>query len=332
MRLTLTLACNAYDRTLALQTGAIAPEGIALNYVQLSSGELFERQARHAEFDVAEFSLSTHALLHARGDRRLVGLPVFPSRRFRHSDIYIHTGAGIREPRELIGKRIGTAEYQQTAAVWQRGMLHHDHGVTPESVEWCLAPLNTPGPYEERISFELPPTIRTRTMPPTESLDSLLARGEIDAVIASRPPRSFARGADSVARLFPDYQPVEVAYYRRTGIFPIMHMVVLKREVYERAPWIAQSLYKAFVQAKAAGAERLREIGPSFAGLPWLQKHLEETDALLGTDPYPYGLQPNRAVLATFLQYSREQGLLDRTIAVEDLFAPETHDTAGAHA
>ncbi|HZS02518.1 MAG TPA: ABC transporter substrate-binding protein [Chloroflexota bacterium] len=332
MKLSLTLACNVYDRTFALLTGAVAPEGIDLNVVVLEPGELFRRQARHAEFDVAEFSVSTHTILQAQGDRRLVGLPVFLSRRFRHSDFYVSTAAGIRAPHDLLGKRIGVMEYQATAMVWQRGVLHHEYGVPADQVEWLFGAYDRPGTFEERIPITLPERFRTRVIPSSESLDGLLARGEIEALIGTHPPRSVRAGTGAVARLFPNYQEVEVEYYRRTGIFPLMHMVVMKREVYERAPWIAMSLYKAFVQAKQVGYERLREVGPSVSMLPWLHQHLEEADALLGPNPYAYGLQANRPVVEAFVQYSHEQGLIDRPLAVEDLFAAETLDTADAEA
>lgn len=324
MKLQLTLACTLYDRTVGLLDGTVQPEGIELNYVQVPPFELFQRQARHAEFDVSEFSLATHAVLLARGDRRLVAIPAFVSRKFRHQDIYVNTRAGIAGPRDLLGKRVGVMEYQQTAAVWIRGMLQHEYGVPPDQVEWFTGMLNAPGRYTERIPLTLPPDIRLHYIPEHTCLDELLDRGELDALLGAQAPLSFKRGSPNVARLFPDARQVEVEYSRKTGIFPIMHLVVIKRELYERHPWIASSLYGAFLRAKQDGERRLRESGVLFCALPWLLQHLEERDRLLGPDPFSYGLEQNLGLLETFLQYCHEQGLTQRRLQVADLFARET--------
>jgi len=325
MRLQLTFACGQYDRVIALQDGSISPEGIDLNFVPMLPTELFRRQARHAEFDVAEFSLSTHAILADQGDRRLVGIPVFPSRRFRHSEFFVNTGAGIREPRDLIGKRMGVMEYQQTAAIWMRALLQHDYGVRPDQIEWYFGGYDKPENYTERVPIELPSGVHSTTIASHQSLDQLLDQGEIDALMGPTAPPSFLRGSPSVARLFPNHREAEIEFYRRTSIFPIMHMVVIKREVYEKAPWVAESLYKAFVAAKAEGRSRLRRSGHLYCSLPWLRVHLEETDALLGGDPFVYGLEENRKLLETFVDYSLEQGMIGRALTVDELFAPETH-------
>jgi 4,5-dihydroxyphthalate decarboxylase len=323
-KLQLSLACGLYDRTLPLVDGAAAPDGIDLNFLAVPPGELFRRQARHAEFDVSEFSLSTYAMLQARGDRRLVAIPVFPSRMFRHAYIFVNSRAGIREPRDLVGRRIGTMEYQQTAAVWMRGLLEHEYAVPPDSVTWYFGGYDEPAPFTARVPVELPPGVRAQTIPSEASLNQMLVDGEIDALMGARPPRAFREGAPGVARLFPNPQQVELDYYRRTGIFPIMHTVVVKREIYERAPWVAVSLYKAFVEAKAIGHQRLTLSNAVHCSLPWLLLQLEELQATMGSDPFPYGLDENRAVLETFLQYALEQGLLERALTVDELFAPET--------
>lgn len=325
MKLNLTLACGMYDRTVALQIGTVAPEGINLNYLEMGPGEIFRRQARHAEFDVSEMSLATYAILCSQGDRRLVGIPVFPSRRFRHSDIFINTEAGIREPKDLAGKRMGAMEYQQTAAVWIRGILQDDYGVSADQMEWYFGGYNEPMDYTSRIPVTLPPNVHTTTISNQQSLDQMLERGEIDALIGTAAPRSFKQGSPHVARLFPDYRAVEIDYYRRSGIFPIMHTVVIKREVYEQAPWVAASLYKAFEKAKAMAVRRVRDVGTLFYSLPWLTAHLEELDALMGSDPFAYGLEENRSLLETFLRYPVEQGLASRPLTPDELFAPETH-------
>lgn len=325
MKLSLTLACNLYDRTVPLLGGLVAPEGIDLTYLVMEPSQIFRRQARRAEFDVAEFSLATYAVLHSRGDRRLVAIPVFPSRRFRHSNIYVNTAAGVHEPKDLAGKRVGAQEYQQTAGVWARGILQHEHGVGADQMEWYFGAYNEPEPFVERIPIQLPPQIHTRTIAGDQCLDQMLERGEIDALVGSAIPASLRRGSPHVARLFPDFREHEVAYYRRTSIFPIMHTVVIKREIYERAPWVAVSLYKAFERSKALAVRRLWNAETLFAALPWLAAHLEETEAIVGRDPFVYGLDANRHVLQPFLQYCHEQGLTERPLAAEGLFAPETH-------
>jgi len=324
MKLNLTLACGLYDRTMALQTGSVSPEGIDLNYLIMNGpGELLRRQARYAEFDVSEFSLSTHVILHSRGDRRMVAIPVFPSRKFRHSDIYINKNAGIREPKDLVGKKVGALSYQQTAAVWIRGALEHDYGVPADQVEWHFGGYNEPMNYTERIPITLPPNVRTKKIS-DRSLSDMLESGEISALIGSSPPRSFQTGSPKVARLFPNYQEIELDYYRRTGIFPIMHIIVIKREIYEKAPWVAVSLYKAFARAKAAGMRRLEYGATLFCSLPWLGVNLQEVRKHMGKDPFSYGVEENRKVLETLLEYSYEQGLISQRQKVEELFVRET--------
>ncbi|MBI2911459.1 MAG: ABC transporter substrate-binding protein [Chloroflexi bacterium] len=329
MKLHLTLACNLYDRTVPLLGGLVSPDGIDLNYLVLEPTEIFRRQARHAEFDVAEFSLATLAVLLARGDRRLVAIPVFPSRRFRHSNIYVNTAAGIRSPEDLAGTRVGAQEYQQTAGVWARGILQHDYGVGADQMEWYFGAYNAPEPFVERTPLRLPPRIHMRTVGADQCLDQMLERGEIDALIGSALPASLRRGSPHVTRLFPDFREQEAAYYRRTNIFPIMHTVVIKREIYEQAPWVAASLYKAFERSKAMAVRRLWNAETLFVALPWLAAHVEETEAIFGRDPFVYGLEANRHVLEPFLQYCHEQGLTDRALTIEDLFAPETHGEIG---
>jgi 4,5-dihydroxyphthalate decarboxylase len=329
MKLNLTLACGLYDRTLPLYDGAVTVEGVDLNFVPMEPSELFRRQGRHAEFDVAEFSLSTYTILHAQGDRRMVALPVFPSRHFRHGDIYVNTRAGIREPKDLIGKRVGTMEYQQTAAVWMRAHLQHDFGVAPDQIEWYFGGYYAPEHYAERVPVDLPPGVRHHTIPDQQSLDQLLDLGEIQAVMGAGAPPSFMRGSPNVARLFPDYPRREHEYYQRTGIFPIMHTLVIKRDIYERAPWLAGALLKGFYQAKAVGYRRLARHGTLYVTLPWLRAHLEEVQEVMGPDPFAYGLEENRKQLETFLQHMLEQGLIPRALSPDELFAVEARD--GVH-
>ena len=324
MRRQITLACAVYDRTIALADSSVAAEGLDINFVPLPHGELFRRQGRFAEFDAAEFSLATYAVLRGRGDRRLIGIPVFPSRMFRHSSVYVNTSSGIRTPKDLIGKRVGTQEYQQTAGVWLRGILADEYGVAPRDLHWFFGAYDQPGRYDPRVQLRLPVDVRTETIPPTRSLDELLQAGEIDALTGAQPPVSFSRGAPNVARLFPEYEQEEREYFKHTRIFPIMHLVVIRREVYEQAPWVATSLYKAFLRAKDQARRRLSYPGATFVMLPWLIRHLDATREVMGEDPYAYGVEANRKALETFLRYCTEQGLVEGSLNVEELFAPET--------
>jgi len=326
MRLPLTLACGLYDRTYGLRDGTVPVEGVDLNFLPMMPVETFRRQARHAEFDASEFSLSTFMILHARGDRRFVGVPVYPSRRFRHEHVWVNAGAGIRAPADLKGRRVGVQEFVQTAALWVRGFLHDDHGVGVGDVEWHFGGYNEPDPhFTPRIELTLPAGVRARVIPGDRCLDAMLERGELDAILPALPA-SFRRGSPNVRRLFPDFRAAEEDYFRRTRIFPIMHVVVVKRQIYEKAPWVAQALYKAFVQARDLAIRRLTTSPPLHATLPWLTDHLEATRRVMGDDYWSYGLAENRHVLETAARHASEQGLLATPIErVDDLFAPETH-------
>jgi len=326
MKLPVTLACGLYDRTYGLHDGSVQVEGVDLNFLPMMPVETFRRQARHAEFDASEFSLSTFMALHSRGDRRFVGIPVYPSRRFRHEHVWVNARAGIRSPQDLKGKRIGVQEFVQTAALWIRGFLQHDYGVLTSDIDWYFGGYNEPDPhFRPRIELDLPPEVKVRVIPGDQCIDAMLDRGDLDAALPALPA-SFRRGSPNVARLFPDFRGVEEEYYRRTGIFPIMHVVVVRREVYERNPWVVQALYKGFVQAKELAIRRLTTSPPLHATLPWLTDHIEATRRVMGTDYWSYGLAENRHVLEAAAQYAWEQGLLARPIErIDDLFAPESH-------
>jgi 4,5-dihydroxyphthalate decarboxylase len=218
-------------------------------------------------------------------------------------------------------------EYQQTAGVWIRGILEDEYGVTPDQIEWYFGGYNEPKNYTERVPVTLPSNVRNLTISNQKSLDEMLDHGEIDAAIGATPPQSFRSHSPNVARLFPDFMKVELDYFKRTGIFPIMHMVVIKRQIYEKAPWVAASLYKALVRAKIQGKRHMefQYGGGLFCSLPWLWSHLEETRAQMGSDPFQYGMEENRSVLDTFLNYSHRQGMIGKRLTVEELFAPETH-------
>lgn len=324
-KLSLTLACGDYDRTRALWDGTVSPEGIDLNYIALPVEEIFWRMVRHREFDASEMSLSSYLMQQARGDTSFIAIPVFPSRQFRHNAIFVHVGAGIQRPQDLAGKRVGLPEYQMTAVVWVKGILQHDYGVPPEQIRWFVGGQEIPG-REERVPFPFPRGLHIEPIPPQETLNDMLERGDLDAFIGSRMPSCFLRGSSQVRRLFQDFRTVEQDYYRRTGIFPIMHTVVLRRELYQAHPWVARSLYKAFSQAKELCQEAMYSTSVLRYSLPWLVAEIEEAKELFGADWWPYGVEPNRHTVATLIQYAQEQGLIDRPLALDDLFAPTTFD------
>ncbi len=325
--LDLTFACWNYDRTGALREGRVRPEGITLNCLDLPVEETFFRMLRHREFDAAEMSLSSYVMSLFNADPPFVAIPAFPSRVFRHSSIFVHAGSGIGEARDLIGRRVGNPEYQLTANVWIRGILADHHGVPVDSVVYRTGGQEAPGRIE-KASLDLPGRIRVVPIGAEQTLSQLLVDGEIDALYSPRIPRPFAERDPRVRRLFPDVIAAERAYFQTSEIFPIMHVVVVRRDVYEAYPWVAQSLYKAFVAAKGEVFDRLYDSSALRFMLPWLNQHLEQTRELLGDDYWSYGLQANRETLATFLRYHHEQGLSPRLLRPEDLFAPEATESA----
>jgi 4,5-dihydroxyphthalate decarboxylase len=315
--LRLTFACGPYDRTQALRDGSIRPEGIELTYLTLQPAEIFWRMLQYREFDVSEMSLSNYTTLVSGGNSPFIAIPVFPSRVFRHGYFFINTKAGIRSPADLKGKRGGVPEYSMTAAVYMRGLLEHEYGVKPSDVEWVQG-------RADRLGHSLPPDIKLTQAPAGAELGDLLERGEIDFMMTANNPLSFRRGSPNVQRLFPNYAEVEKDYYRRTKIYPIMHTVVIRREIYDRDPWVALSLYKAFCRAKEQSYRLVAETGSPKASFAWLQPLLEEEQAIIGPDWYPYGIGPNRETIEALLQYTHEHGLTDRRIKIDELFAPAT--------
>ncbi|HXF54726.1 MAG TPA: ABC transporter substrate-binding protein [Hyphomicrobiaceae bacterium] len=320
-RLQLSFACWNYDRTRALQDGSVRPEGIDLNFLEMPVEETFFRMVRHREFDVSEMSLSSYCVTLFKDPQPFVAIPVFTSRLFRHSCIYVNAKAGIREPKDLIGKRIGVPEYQMTAAVWIRGILAEHFGVPVDSVTYFTGGEEEPGrPEKQRL--ELPASIKVVPIPPEKTLARMLAAGEIDALHTSRMPST--HDGKTVVRLFPNFLEVERAYYKQTGIFPIMHTVAVRRELYERHRWVVQSLYKAFLEAQRRTYLDLKQTNMLQAMVPWLHAHVEEAVREMGEDYWPYGVQNNRTTLETFLRYHHGQGLSRRLLKAEELFAPET--------
>jgi 4,5-dihydroxyphthalate decarboxylase len=322
-KLQLTIACSNYDRTRAIADGRVAIDGIEPIWLAPPVEEIFFRMLRHREFDAAELSLSSYVLSLFAENPPLIAIPVFPSRVFRHSCIFVHRESGIREPKDLVGKRVGVPEYQMTAGVWIRGILSDDYNVPVASVRYFHGGEEEPG-RTEKIPLSLPPAIHLEPIGAGKTLSAMLETGEIDALYTARMPSSFVSKSGKVRRLFENYEEIEKDHYSRTKIFPIMHVIAIRRDVCNKSPWIAQSLFKAFARAKEIAAAELYESGALTVMLPWLVRHVEKTRELMGADFWPYGIAPNKHTLETFLRYSCEQGLAKRFLKPEELFAPES--------
>jgi 4,5-dihydroxyphthalate decarboxylase len=322
-KLRLSLCCWNYDRTRALQDGRVQPDGIDLTYLDMPVEETFFRMLRHQEFDVAELSLSSYTVSLFKEKKNFIAIPVFPSRFFRHSCIYVNAKAGIKEPKDLVGRKIGNPEYQMTAPVWIRGILQDEYGVPVDGQTYYTGGEEEPN-RPEKLKLDLPPNIKVQPIGARDTLAAMLRDGGIDAFYTARMPSTYRTGGGTVKRLFENYMEVEQAYYRKTGIFPIMHTVAIKRSVYEKHPWVAMSLYKAFVEAQRLTYDDLYVTAALKTMLPWLTKHVEDARALMGDDFWPYGFEPNRKTLETFLRYHHEQGLSKTLLEPEELFAPET--------
>ncbi|GAA3886507.1 ABC transporter substrate-binding protein [Leifsonia kafniensis] len=321
MKKTVTLACGDYDRTSALSTGRVQAEGLELNVLNLPVEEIFYRTAVYGEFDVSEMSLSSYTLTLER-KREFVAIPVFPSRAFRHNGVYVNADAGINTPKDLIGKTVGVAEYQMTATVWIRGFLAEDYGVPVDSVAYRTGGLHSPGRHE-KIAIT-PPGIDIAPIAEGRTLAEMLVSGEIDALHTPRVPQPYLDGNPKVRRLWENTEEEELAYFQRTGIFPIMHVVVIRRDVYEANRWMASSLVKAFTAAKQLVTDRAEETAALSSMLPFSYLAARKAREVMGDDYWSYGLEPNRATLAAFLRYSYDQGLITKHYEPEDLFAPET--------
>lgn len=321
-RLRLAFACGDYDRTRALYEGTVRPDGIDLTYLRLPVEETFFRMMRHREFEVAELSLSSYVKSLDLDPAPFVALPVYPSRMFRHGGIFVNSASGIEKPQDLRGKVVGTPEWQLTAGVWIRGILADRHDVPIDSVEYRTGGQETPGRIE-KAAVDLGGRVRIEPVPEGATLSAMLADGGIDALYSPRVPSSFRPGGP-VRRLFDDPVAAEKEYFAATGVFPIMHVVVVRRDVYEQYPWVAQSLTKALHLAKQQAMANLYDSSALRFTLPWLIPAVEEARALLGADYWSYGLAANEETLATFLRYHHEQGLSRRRYEPKELFAPES--------
>lgn len=319
----LSLACTRSDRTRPILDGHVRVQGCSLTMIPGEPEEIFRRALRDRAFDIAELSMGSHIVTTARGDSGYVGIPVFPSRAFRHSGIFVRTDRGIAAPEDLKGRRVGLPEYQQTAAMWVRGMLADRHGVAPEDVEWVVGSQEQAG-GTERVAVALPDRIRVERIGPTQTLNAMLAAGEIDALVTPRPPSCFVQRSSPVNRLFPDYPSVEAEYFRATRFFPIMHCLAVRRDVAEAHPWLPVELFRAFALAKAGALAELVLNNVLRVSLPWVAAHYEATRAVLGPNPWPYGFAANRDEVAAMTRYAAGDGLAARTVDPAELFHPST--------
>jgi len=326
-RLSLTFACGFYDRTVALRTGDVRPEGIDLNYLPIEAPrEIFDRMVGQQEFDVSELSASEYICLTSAGKSPFVAIPVFPSRAFRHSFIYINTKSGIRTPKDLEGKRVGVALYTQTAAIYIRGHLAQQYGVDLSTIHWVQGAVEQAGTHGKPHALPLLKPVDLVQSDSPHSLGDLLATGEIDALIGSRRPLTLGTHPD-VARLFPDFRDVEREFYLQTKIFPIMHLVAIRKDIYEKNRWVANSLYKAFVEAKNFALERMHFSGAQSTMMPWHSAAVDEIDTIFGGDPWPYGIEENRPTLDAFMKMMVDQHFIPKALPIDDLFVP----LPGAH-
>jgi 4,5-dihydroxyphthalate decarboxylase len=319
--LKLTLACWDYDRTRPLIDGRVRAEGIDLEIKVMRPREIFPRMLEEKEFEVSELSLGSYAGLIGRGDCPFVAVPVALSKIFRHSCIYVRTDAGIRTPHDLRGKQVGTTQLGSTATIFMNGMLQHEYGVKLEDVQWFIGGLTTPT-QTPLIPLRLPEKVKVEFLPAEQTLEGMIESGDLDALLAIYIPSIFQKGSPRIARLFPNYYEVEQNYYRRTGIFPIMHTVVLRADIYREHPWAAQSIYRAFCEARDVALGGLYDTDALRLSLPWLIHHIEETWRVLGRDFWAYGLEPNRPAWKAIGEYVYEQGLSPRIVSPEELFAP----------
>lgn len=317
----LTLAIGDYDHVRDFSQGVICADGIDITHLKLSVEEIFYRFTKFREWDVSEMSFGKYAALVSQNDKSLTAIPVFPSRAFRLSSFYVRKDGPVKTAKDLAGKRVGIPEWAQTAAVYTRGYLVHEIGIPLTAIEWVQAGVNQPGRVE-KVELKLPAGVRYRNAP-ERSLSEMLLAGEIDAVMSARAPAPFTDNHPNVTRLFQDFQAVEEAYWRKTGVFPIMHVIALRGDVAAEYPWVAMNLFKAFEEAKNRSLARMVDVTASHVPVPWGFAHAGHVRELFGDDFWPYGIEPNRPTLEAFLRFAHEQGVCHRLVAPEELFAPQ---------
>jgi 4,5-dihydroxyphthalate decarboxylase len=321
-KLKLSLALDEYDHTRDVVSGRVPVEGVELIPMNLQIEEIFYRSTLYHEWDICELSMGKYCSLRSQGDDAFTAIPVFVSRQFRLSMIYVRDDGKITRPEQLAGKRVGVPEWAQTATIYSRGYLAHSAGVPLESIDWVQAGLHQPGRVE-KVKLQLPQGLRLRRVA-DRTLNDMLLAGEIDAVLSARAPRGLGQG---IARLIRDYRPAEEDYYRKTQVYPIMHVVVVRSDVLARHPWVAMNLLKAFEEAKRRSYARLDEIGVSAVPLAWLADYVGQMKSLFGEDFFPYGVEKNRRTLDAFLQFGHEQGVFHRRLQPEDLFPKQVLTT-----
>jgi 4,5-dihydroxyphthalate decarboxylase len=317
-KLPLTAALPDYDHVRDLTLGRVRPEGIRLTLLTFPVEEIFYRFLVYKEWEVSEVSLAKYVALTAQGDDSLAALPIFPSRMFRQSSFFVRRGGPIKKIADLKGARVGIPEWAQTAAVYSRGFLVHEYGLDLASIHWVQAGVNQPGRIE-KVDLKLPKGVKVERVT-DKSLNEMLLSGEVDAVFAARPPAAFSEGNPKIKRFFDDYQKVESDYYKKTGIFPIMHAVAVRRDVLDKNPWVARNLFKAFDEARRRSLERVLDATVTMFPVPWGCEYARRGVELFGEDYFPYGIEPNRKTLEAFLKWAHEQGVCKRRLTVDELF------------
>jgi 4,5-dihydroxyphthalate decarboxylase len=317
-RVSLTIATDDYDHVRDFRTGEVRAEGIDVTWLNMDIHEVFSRFTFNREWEVSELSFAKFIAQVTRKDPDIIGLPVYTSRMFRFSSFYVNKKSGIKRAQDMVGKRVGVPEWAQTAAVYTRGWLQHEAGVDLNSIDWYQGGTEQPGRIE-KVELNLPKGLRL-TPVADKSLSDMLVNGELDAIMVARAPRVFQRKHPDVARLFPNYQDMEEEYFARTKVFPIMHIVAMRRAMLVKNPWIARNLYNAFDASKNRSMERALDISVSRYPFPWLTDYTEKLQRKFGADLFPYGIEENRPTLELFLQYAHEQGIAHRHAKVEEIF------------
>ncbi len=324
-KLKLSLACIQTDRSRPILDGRVKVEDCEIEPLNIEPEEIFRRALNEKAFDLTELSMSSHIVTTARGDAAYVAIPVFLSRVFRHSAMYVRSDRGIKRPEDLAGRRIGVPEYQQTAGLWVRGIMRDQHGIDTTKIAWLTGGQTKAG-VSERIAVALPPHINVKPIGPTETLDGMLAAGEIDAIFSPRPPAPFVQKSAPVDRLFPDYRSAEMEYFRQTKFFPIMHTLCIRKDIAAEHPWLPAKLFAAFAKAKALSISELTQTNVLRVALPWAASWHEEARKVMGGNTWPYGFRENRDEIAAMTRYSQEDGLASRVVDPAELFHASTLD------
>jgi len=324
MLLELSLACQDTDRTRPLRDGRVTIEGCRVTFIAGNAEEIFQRAFRREEFDISELSLGTHLLTTSRGHGRYLGIPAFVSRSFRHSAIYIRSDRGITSPQDLRGRHVGVPDFQQTAGVWVRGFLADEFGVHARDIHWRTGGLEQSG-REMRISYELPAEIDIRPIEAGATLSTMLVAGDIDAIISPRAPSCFPHDPN-IRQLFGNYREVEEAYFRKTALFPIMHLIGIRRTLVEAHPWLPLNVYKAFLKARVIALDELNVVDTLRITHPWIAHEIQEVKKVMGENYWPYGVEENKHEIAAILRYAKTDGLVDREMQLDEIFASSTLD------